>query len=798
MTVEFITFGELCPGLSNDNLVHGIARRSLNACLGNKYFNVVELRHLDRGETIYDIIVVDCVNDQVPTRNRYGIKVRERVALVFTTDKMPEVRALRKDFPTVPHMNHVSPGEPASLCLYSDAWPAIERTWTPQNHLYHILWWFSEAARGTLHREDQSLEPLYFESPFEIVLPPDFEEKLDNPDLVLLPIPVPIEHPPYNFRVIRGFFYDRETIKAAKTPKNKVSKVPIVAPSSGRYEARGSLWIPQKSAHNYELPCYTLLPIKVSPIVHGIIEEYPQTLGELHNQIVNRGGTFLDNLKTEIKKRANNGLSQDGSIRCLLVLSIQLKRSIDAPPEKKSTQAFDVNIDITGLGEKTGVLTAGPDGEFYSIPLLGEDKKDDREEWRDISICPIAVKTAVTEDLARITSDVDMQTADFKGVLAGVGALGSAMAELWAKEHWGAWSFIDPDFVKPHNIIRHIAKDVHIGSFKVDVVKHMVEINYQGNYYHAVSISKSVNDFNSEDVKDAVSKSDFLVDATTTFEVPRDISQRDEVPRSATVFLTPSGKGSVLLMESSDRSLRLDALEAQYYRSIIDTDWGKDHLEGHKGSVRVGAGCRDVSAIISYETIQFHAAMLARQVRLLRDKPESNIRVWSADLETGALAVYEVSVYDSVHFKCGDWQVIMDIGLQEKLCRIRMSHLPNETGGVILGYIDQKLRHIYVVDVLNAPLDSDADRTGFTRGVEGLKVVLDDVARRTANIVHYLGEWHSHPAFTSAYPSCTDRALIKQLGDALELDGQPALMIIVGSTGEVSISVKEAGSHETL
>jgi integrative and conjugative element protein (TIGR02256 family) len=133
----------------------------------------------------------------------------------------------------------------------------------------------------------------------------------------------------------------------------------------------------------------------------------------------------------------------------------------------------------------------------------------------------------------------------------------------------------------------------------------------------------------------------------------------------------------------------------------------------------------------------------------------------------------------------------MDTGLREKLCKIRMSHLPKETGGVILGYVDQKLRHIYVVDALNAPSDSDADRTGFTRGVSGLKVALDDVAQWTANIVHYIGEWHSHPAFASAYPSSIDRALIKQLADSLELDGQPALMIIVGSTGEISVSVKE-------
>ena len=214
-------------------------------------------------------------------------------------------------------------------------------------------------------------------------------------------------------------------------------------------------------------------------------------------------------------------------------------------------------------------------------------------------------------------------------------------------------------------------------------------------------------------------------------------------------------------------------------------------MDGNKSSLRVGAGCRDVSAIISCETIQFHAAVLARQVRLLRNNPESHIRVWSADFETGALAVHEIIVQPSLQRSCGEWQVIWDVGTQKKLCEMRNTHLPCETGGVILGYIDQKIKHIYVVDVLNAPQDSKADQTGFTRGVEGLAVVLNDVARKTANMVHYLGEWHSHPVFTSAYPSNADRSLIKHLADTLELDGQPALMVIVGFAGEMSLSVKE-------
>jgi len=183
---------------------------------------------------------------------------------------------------------------------------------------------------------------------------------------------------------------------------------------------------------------------------------------------------------------------------------------------------------------------------------------------------------------------------------------------------------------------------------------------------------------------------------------------------------------------------------------------------------------------------------------LLRDQPKAYICIWTYNPETGDLSSYRVLACLPVVSKCGDWNVIIDADLKEKISKRRMSQLPNETGGVILGYVDQKLKNIYVVDMLNAPPDSSADQTGFTRGVANLKIELAEVRRRTAGIVDYIGEWHSHPSFTSAYPSGLDRLQIKELAEALKLDGQPAMMIIVGMNGEVSVTVKEADSAETL
>ncbi len=755
-TEEFIHFGEPIAALDPDSLVQDGAKKILSACLASKDFEIVELRRLNLDDgSMADIVVVDCVNDQVPSRSQFGIKTRERLALVFSVNqaKVPEVRALRKNFPIVPHLNHAIIGQPASLCLYSEPWSAIERTWTPQKHLQRILWWLSETARnGTAHQIDQPVERVYFDSPFEIVLPPDFEEKVNDKDLALV---LQIVQPSVGyFKVIRGDFF----------PKNKIQKQDIVQ----------------------FIPLVLILP----PVVHGRIERLPDSLGNLHEQLEGRGAPFIERLSECIRNKVDeNGLTHNKDGRCLLIFYLPVKRSVDAEPERYEIRAFLVLKDLAVLGEATGALTKH-ENKFYVIPTIGGNDRTQSDEWKCFESISVDVKTAITKEFARNSSFVKSDSADFNGILAGVGALGSALAELWAKEAWGQWTLIDPDYIKPHNIVRHIAKDSCIGHFKVDAVKHLMEENYHNDYYSVVAIPDSVTNYNNHLVKEAINAADFLVDATTTLEAPRDLSRKDDVPRLCSIFLTPSGYDSVLLLEDSARGVRLDSLEAQYYRAIINTDWGTAHLVGHQGSLWVGAGCRDVSMVLSNEAVLLHAATLARQVRLLRDQTESRMRVWSSDPATGAIVAQEIPVYETVRTTRAAWQVIWDTGIQEKLRTIRKAHLPNETGGVILGYVDRKLKAIYVVDVLPAPSDSEADPTGFTRGVDGLEASLQEAARRTANIVGYVGEWHSHPPSVSEKPSQADRCLIKKLSEILAQDGLPALMLIVGEA-EFSLSVRE-------
>lgn len=242
------------------------------------------------------------------------------------------------------------------------------------------------------------------------------------------------------------------------------------------------------------------------------------------------------------------------------------------------------------------------------------------------------------------------------------------------------------------------------------------------------------------------------------------------------------------MLEDAERRVRTASLEAQYYRAILRSAWGTRHLTTESTVRRTGAGCRDRSLVMSAESILLHGAILARRLRLLADRDTASIGVWTCDDGNGSVSFQDVPVHDMRQATCGIWKIYWDDGLDEHLRGLRTRSLPNETGGILLGVTDHKLHTIHIVDALDAPLDSDASPEGFTRGREGVEQARQDCLTRTARMVDYVGEWHSHPRGVSANPSGLDVELLAHLATILASDGVPGVMLIVGER-DLSISL---------
>lgn len=726
------------------------ASRTTAAVARSRAFKLVDCRSYEcASKGPATVVVVDCLNDKVPSRNQYGIKNRERLALVFYHDDMivPEVRALRKGFPTGMHQYPVNKGEAISICLYDEPWSSTRRHWTAETHLRKILWWLERAASGSLHQEDQPLEPLFYSSGMKLVLPPDFDVRVtqdDQPELLL---------------------FGNESCVMAVWKSDAAS---LSLPNRRRLRSM-----------------ILLLP----PIQHASIERLPYSLGDLHEVLLGRGVDVLALLKDRIRESVSSDGMQKTDECILLVMRIPLCRGSELSIERIQTVAFLIQSDICSLGVGLDVLSFDRDqSKYFKLVLIGGEQPLESTSWCEIEVGPVDIVIANSMESAQALSGIGCGSADFAGLLAGVGSLGSALAEIWASEGWGQWTYVDYDRVEAHNIVRHTAKYPDTGLHKVHVVTRSVTTNYYPGLAESHAIPDSAVSFENAAVCEAYSESALVVDTSTTLDVPREIALLDEAPRSMSAFFTPNGQHSVLLAEDEDRSIRLDALEAQYYRAILQNDWGGSHLDTHKGDIWVGNGCRDISGVVPTDLVQLHSALLARRIRQARDQDTARITVFCFSDEQG-VAFHEIKPRATEVFTIHDWTLVVDSVTMDKLARMRIQALPSETGGAILGFIDQSANRIYVVDILSAPFNSECSRSSFVRGTDGLLDILEDARRRTAGIVSYLGEWHSHPLGYRAVPSGLDLALIDYLSRQLADEGQPALMLIAGEN-ERSFTLK--------
>lgn len=711
------------------------------ACERHEYFQIQEVRSLSEGADLTEIIVVKAGDGSVGANNPNGIFRKESLALTVNMEEDPPVgvRVLRSEFPVLGHQNHTRTGEPLSLCLYNSSWSEIQRSWTPQKFLARVLWWLRESAENSLHLGDQPLEQLFFNTPFQIILPAKHEQESLNPARRL----ILVEAEPGSTKVTTylGYYVDADAASAC-----------------------GMKGIPT-------------LRVNLPPIESSRVERFPATLGDLDQWVTNRGGSFFDELSKEIKHLISVTDLSSGEQRpkCVLIL-LSVPRLRNGRVEKVDDLAYWVTSSLLQLGEACGLLFFDEyQGSWNPVEIIGRALE---ERWKAISILPTQLRHKLDKPLIRSLSCLDSVDSDFKGVIAGVGALGSAMVETWTREAWGEWTLIDPDQAMPHNLARHIILDPAIGSPKVKAVKTILDQIFPEQPPH-MAIDANVVDENA-DIAAALSNASLLVDATTTLHAPRELGERDGPPRTASVFLTPSGKSSVLLLEDRDRGIRISSIEAQYYRAILESPWGELHLDGHGKGEWVGNGCRDISLRLSVELIRLHASLLSRQVRLSQVNSSARACVWEVNDETGGIAAHEITISESKEARSEGWTVRWDQGFIDEVRSLRRQALPNETGGILLGYTDHQLKTINIVKGMPAPLDSISTPTSFIRGYEGQDEVLLETRRRTAGIVDYIGDWHSHPPKHSSRPSSDDMNLLASLALTMANDGLPVVMFIMG------------------
>lgn len=695
------------------------------------------------GELLTESLVIDIECDGVPENNDSGIQYRERLELRVHADdkKLVEVLPLRRSFPVLMHQNDTPPGEPLNLCLYFESPMSVLRTWTPQSFLRRIQWWLESSAKGILHAFDQPVEQLFFNTIYELILPRDYHE-LRKRDGVKFTIVVQEERPN------KGITFFLKQVTAAT--------------DAGR-------------------PTVEMIDIEIPTMVHGRIMRSPVDLGGLDVLLAEKGINLLDILKTHIQGLVGGGIAFSSEIpsHTVFLLSFSISREEGAEPEEIETRAYLSNKSYLDIGVTLGALLRDPQDGTYYADLMQDANSVDNNEWHDLQISPMDVLQCNDQEKARFQSGV-LDSGPEKGVLVGAGSLGAALWEIWARSGWGQWLVIDNDHIKPHNITRHIAYDFHIGLPKVNVVSTLNDFLFEGASTLEAKYLDVCDPVNCAEVKGCIAEADLVIDVSTDVDYPRISSTWNDVGRHLSIYVTPQGGSAVLMLEDANRVQRLRTLEAQYFRALINEEWADNHFGTSSATFWSGASCRDVSTVMAYSKILTHAGNLAEQVQRLVGKEEAFVGVWTRNLTTGNVDFHEIDLHPEKSYDFDPYTIYVDEGVIQKLYELREMHLPNETGGILLGYFDLNLGMVMVVDCLPAPADSHASATMFERGTSGLSEMVSAASDKTAGIVRYVGEWHSHPDGYTANPSNDDLLQLSELAIGMHEDGLPAMVLIVG------------------
>lgn len=659
----------------------------------------------------------------IPVRNI------EPITIYISNEETLPIVTVRDDFPIVPHLNVHEDNVRKSLCYSDLGYHEIRHKLNGRFLLTCIENWFRKTSMNQLHRPDQPLEP-FFPYVNNVIV---WNGQLGKP------------------------YFDKYIVEDREFGKLMYQS------SDGNYFAVFSLPVP--------------------PDFSNLIHNMPQTLLELLCSFKNYDTiiTWLTDLLSIVRfpKIYNKYFRQERNslLACKVLINIAIpkQRTDRAPIETFDLRSFVIDKSLKDI------LTD------YGLSLNGsklEPSKHTGGNGANIAITPFIVHLAQSKLKCRCANLVDEADGEKHFSLVGVGAIGSHILNNCLRSGYGKWTIIDHDYFWPHNIARHVLTSNDIGYSKVTSLEKVAShIQYDSDL---VAIASDV--FGKDNsVIVAFDQSDIILDASASIAVERHLAldvQSDA--RRISCFLNPKGAATIMLLESVDRSARLDLLEMQYYRELLKNEKYSDHMSLPETMVYSGT-CRSISSRISQDNISLSAALCCKAIKLHTSNTNGEIIIWTHATDSVEKESFMADKW--ITHEQGGWKIELSLSLLGEMRTDREKALPNETGGVLIGAYDIARKRIYVVYQVRAPEDSISSPTSFIRGCANLPERLKYIHETTLDNLTYIGEWHSHPS-VNTQRSADDVKLHKAIVGYNRENCLPGCMMILG-TDNFSIFIDE-------
>lgn len=697
-----------------------------------------------------------------------GLDIRDVEPVMFLLHRRdhehraPEVRSDRVGFPSalIPHLNPTSTGQPPSLCLHRGSLD----DWFAEHGLPELVdrvqSWYRDAARGRLMREGDYFEHTRLVSPRGAMI---FSAKeLDahvrarwteangtsGDDLAVVQLStVPETHMGWHGNVAVQFDWLTYGLPGPKTKDllrrwNKLASefadmpkmtVAIIAWSSGQ-------------------PFATYF---------GAL---PGTYGELVS------------------------FARD--------VGIELRATVKAYQEGGAHKLAGIPI-VLGFRRPRPLIGRGSDIEWLSFLVIAtdDDCEEDGTPKEEAKVLVLSHRDPLTVAFARDLSSVQPATTD--RVIFGCGALGSKIGMHLARTGRPPRHLVDHAALNPHHLVRHGLTAGQVGKNKAVALREEIvglfrhggnSVEVDAHPGHVLDVLNSLA---------SIGQGQELVDATASPGVLHTLAIAQLPPRTIVrrAEIADLGRLGVLSSEGPERNPRVDDLQFALFdearRNAHVAAWlrrHRDEIEHLRGpaleEIGLGIGCGSTTMRLRDDVVALHAAAFAHSLDSVHGWA-GELLLTHVELEPFAMRTTRIAVRPvEIVAASGEpgWIVRIAQQAMARMQELLRAGRRSERGGLLIGYVHRKRKIVYVTDALPPSLDSHGSPRGFCRGVGEYPEVLAQIASATANLLGYVGEWHTHP-HGSTEPSDIDRTTVGELVSSLRPAGLPAHILILSQTG---------------
>ncbi|MDE8741838.1 Mov34/MPN/PAD-1 family protein [Pectobacterium polaris] len=667
---------------------------------------------------------------ELEQRRQVPIRPREPVRLIFTLDdsRQPWVLSTREDFPVgLVHTTLDREGDGLALCIWEEAWSDLATNLTGQACIERIRTWFSSMSAGTIHDDDQVLEPLIHSTAHTLIIPSGQM------------------HGPW----YTSFAYKHCGFVSLGLSKEKPEE--------------------EITSHNFAI--YT--PELPSQLHRGLTNT-PFDLGALQRLCLSFGFDLIEGLVQwlHLPEQLNNALSSQP----LLILTVPKRRATEASDEEPEVWCYTLGQSLAELGELLGVTITEPKTKQTTQKIFGHV---DNENLSLIKMVPWRVVKRLDRAAARNFAGTTHKNDTFM-LAIGAGAIGSNVTMIATRSGIGPWVLIDGDITLPHNTVRQVQRNSSVGFPKASVLQ--IELNnvFDEDGNTAIPVNVFAPGERTSELNTALCGSEIAVDFSASPAVLGWLSDQ-QIKRGVSAFFGPDGSDLVVLAEDKFRTVRVDEIEAQYFWAVATETRMKGHLAAARvDHIRYANACQDLSRPLPPWRLQTLCGLAAGQLAQLVESDKACFKVWRLQPETGDVQALAIPVQSVSRFKTESIRVSISNEVIAIMRKLRIKSGRNETGGVLIGTFDLVRNVLHVIAALPAPPDSKQAPTYFIRGVENLKPLVEKLADSSAGRLHYIGEWHSHPGAIPARPSSDDESVYAHLKKHIGSVGAPYIMAICG------------------